>query len=121
MDDLIRARDAIDAELEVAHHFVENTEGQTEVYLKRMLLKPGQVIGKHVHSTPHVSILARGKVSVQVDLDEPQIFEAPAHLLIAAHRMHTILALTGSVWYCTWGIGPDMTVETIDHHLINER
>lgn len=68
-------------------------------YAKRVTLKPGQWIGKHVHNYTHLSILAAGHVLVDAG-GEITEYTAPAHVVIKAHVPHTVFAPDGAVWYC---------------------
>ena len=103
--------------LGIEHHFIDH-EGETEVYLKRMEMPAGMTIGKHVHSFDHSSLLAKGRVSLIVDLEYPRIVEAPATILIAAGRAHAVLALEDSVWYCVHPTN-ESDPDKIDHVLVN--
>lgn len=80
--------------MSIAHHFADG------VYAKEMTLLKDNVIGKHVHTYDHLSVLACGQVLVYVDDEDPIFFEAPACVIILAGKTHAIRALTDATWFC---------------------
>lgn len=76
------------------HHFSDG------LYAKEIHLKEGELIIQHKHTYSHLSVLAKGKVVVQVGEEEPKVFTAPVCLDIKADTHHGIKALTDSVWFC---------------------
>jgi len=80
--------------MSIVHHF------SSGVYAKQMNLPKDSVIGKHVHTYDHLSILSSGQVLVYVDDLEPMFYEAPIAITILANKSHAVRALTDSVWFC---------------------
>ncbi len=77
----------------VVHHFAAG------VYAKQMTLPANHYAVKHVHSYDHMSILAQGRVTVDVD-GVVQEYAAPACICIKAGQKHRIVAVEDSVWFC---------------------
>lgn len=64
--------------------------------------KAGETSVGHKHKYDHVSILASGHVSVNVD-GKIKEFKAPTFIIIRADKEHKITALTEDVlWYCVF-------------------
>lgn len=81
----------------VKHHF------SSGVYAKETRLPAGLTIISHRHKYDHLSILASGRV--RVDVEGPAYsmkseFAAPACIQIPAGHHHMIAALEDSTWYC---------------------
>jgi quercetin dioxygenase-like cupin family protein len=83
----------IEIDLGVVHHFSDG------VYAKQMTLPANHYAVKHSHSYDHLSILAQGLVSVNVD-GEVTEYRAPACISIKAGTKHMIVAHEDSVWFC---------------------
>lgn len=67
--------------------------------------KAGDVVGGHLHYHDHVSLLAKGKVAVQVDDGEPKEFVAPTFIVVRKEHKHKITALEdNTVWYCVFAM-----------------
>jgi hypothetical protein len=67
--------------------------------------KAGDAVGGHIHYHDHVSLLAKGKVSVQIDDGEPKEFVAPTFIVVRKEHKHRITALEdGTVWYCVFAM-----------------
>lgn len=77
----------------IAHHFGGG------VYAKETIVPAGHVLVQHMHEQAHLSVLARGRVLLEVDGQRREI-DAPACLTIEAGKHHGIKALTDVVWYC---------------------
>lgn len=92
--------------VEVSHHFGGGA------YAKETVIPPGIVLHKHVHPHEHLSILAVGRVEVDIG-GEKQVIEAPACLTIAGGVHHSVTALLPSVWYCIHAT-TDTNPETVD-------
>lgn len=75
------------------HHFAAG------VYAKQMTLPANHFAVKHTHSYDHLSILASGKVSVDVD-GVVTVYTAPACITIKAGQKHRIVAHEDSTWFC---------------------
>lgn len=67
------------------------------------LEKAGDEVGGHVHYFDHVSLLAKGSVSVSIDGEEPHAFHAPTFIVIRKQHRHKITALEDDTsWYCVF-------------------
>lgn len=65
--------------------------------------KAGDKVGGHIHLFDHVSLLAKGSVSVKIDNKEPVVFKAPTFIVIRKDRRHEITALEDDTsWYCVF-------------------
>lgn len=82
-----------DVDVTVNHYFGGG------VYSKEMLIPAGTLLGQHVHTYDHLSILASGQAIVIVD-NVPTAYTGPACLVIQANKQHMVHALTDTVWYC---------------------
>lgn len=100
----------IDELLHVEHFFCDG------LYAKRMSIKAGYTVGKHVHDFTHMSALKSGRVIVTVD-GVPSLHVAPAWVEIEAGRTHTIEAVEDSVWFCTH-LTDETDASKIDEELI---
>lgn len=98
----------------VKHHFLGDL-----VYAKQISLKKGEVWGTHAHPTDHMSILAKGRVSLLVG-DATTEYGAPAYILIAKGKRHGIAAMEDSEWFCTWAT-EETDSEKIDASILGER
>jgi hypothetical protein len=67
--------------------------------------KAGDSVGGHLHYFDHVSLLAKGSVSVSIDGQEPHTFHAPTFIVIRKQHRHTITALEDDTsWYCVFAV-----------------
>lgn len=80
----------------LVHHFCST------VYAKETRIPAGLQLEQHAHTYDHLSILAKGWVNVVVD-GETKEYRAPACIKIAAHKRHSVVALTEAVWFCIHG------------------
>lgn len=78
----------------ILHHFSAGG-----VYVREQKLLAGQSANKHVHDYDHLSYLAHGDASIEID-GELSILRAPAMLEVKAGKAHRIQALTDVVWLC---------------------
>lgn len=83
----------IDIDLGVVHHF------SAGLYAKQMLLPAKHYAVSHAHAYDHLSILAKGDVTVEVEGVRTE-YKAPACINILAGFHHTITAHEDSVWFC---------------------
>lgn len=61
--------------------------------------------GGHKHNFDHVTLLAVGSVLVEVEGQEPKVFEAPTFIVIDKDHKHKFTALTdGVVYYCVFAL-----------------
>ena len=90
-----RMRDmgAIDIDLKIQHHFSDG------VYARQMVLPAGHFAVTHAHQYDHLSILASGAVTVEVD-GVVCSYRAPAVITILAGQHHRIEAQEDAVWFC---------------------
>jgi quercetin dioxygenase-like cupin family protein len=84
---------SIDIDLGVVHHF------SAGVYAKQMKLPAKHFAISHAHEYDHMSILASGEATVEVD-GVIDLYKAPACINIAAGKHHEIVAITDVVWFC---------------------
>jgi quercetin dioxygenase-like cupin family protein len=83
----------IEVDLGVVHHF------SAGLYAKQMLLPAKHFAVSHAHAYDHLSILAKGDVTVEVEGVRTE-YKAPACINILAGQHHTITAHEDSVWFC---------------------
>jgi quercetin dioxygenase-like cupin family protein len=83
----------VEIDLGVIHHF------SAGVYAKQMLLPAKHFAVSHAHIHDHLSILATGSVTVEVQGVRKE-YTAPACITILAGEHHTITAHEDSVWFC---------------------
>lgn len=101
---------------DVKHHF------SSGVYAKEMRLPAGGVIVSHKHKHDHLSILASGRVLVEVNgptLEMMSEFTAPVCIEILAGHHHKITAIEESAWFCIHATAIT-DAEQIDEALIDE-
>ncbi len=84
---------AIDIDLQIQHHFSDG------VYARQMKLPAGHFAVTHAHTYDHLSILASGEVTVEID-NVKVIYKAPAVITILAGCNHRIEARQDAVWFC---------------------
>lgn len=84
---------SIDIDLGVVHHFSDG------LYAKQMVIPAGHFAVTHAHAYDHLSILASGQATVEVD-GVVTMHTAPACINIAAGKHHEVIALTDIVWFC---------------------
>lgn len=83
----------IEIDLKIQHHF------SGREYAKQMHLPAGYYAQTHSHEYDHLSILASGTVSVELD-GEVKDYTGPDCIVIRAGQQHKITAHTDSVWFC---------------------
>jgi hypothetical protein len=65
----------------------------------------GDAYQSHVHKFDHVTLLATGKVSVEVEGHQPKEFTAPTFIVIRKEHKHKITALTDdTIYYCVFAL-----------------
>lgn len=97
-------------DLHIKHHF------STGVYAKQMRLPAAHYAETHEHHYDHMSILAAGHVTVEIDGATTE-YNAPAVVHIAAGKKHRIEAVTDSVWFCVHATD-EIDPEKVDRVLI---
>jgi quercetin dioxygenase-like cupin family protein len=83
------------AELDIRHHMAGG------VYAKETRLEAGMRLAQHRHKFDHLGILASGVVVLEVD-GAQQVLQAPACVVIGAHKHHLVRAVSDATWYCVW-------------------
>ena len=78
---------------QIKHYFSDG------LYAKRIVIPKGYEVGQHAHKYSHLSILAKGHVSVRTNNSQKE-YIAPACIDIEANVFHAIAALENSEWYC---------------------
>lgn len=69
------------------------------------LRQAGDRMGGHTHKFDHVSLLARGKVRVEIKGYPPREFSAPTFIVIKKEHEHDFVALEdNSLWYCVFAV-----------------
>jgi hypothetical protein len=67
--------------------------------------KEGQSHPGHKHYFDHVTLLAKGKVKVEVEGYDAKEFEAPTFIVIKKEHEHKITALTDdALYYCVFAL-----------------
>lgn len=82
--------------------------------------KAGDVEIGHTHQFDHLTLLAKGRLKVEVDGKE-SIFTAPHMIYIKADKVHELTALTDeTVAYCIHALRDKETNDIIDPSMIPE-
>lgn len=92
-------------------HFFSGRE-----YAKQMTLPAGHYAETHAHTYDHLSILASGVVTVELD-GVNETFTGPTCIVIRAGQKHRITAHSDSVWFCVHATD-ETDPETVDSILI---
>lgn len=72
---------------------------------QNLLLKAGESTQGHHHKFDHVSLLASGKVRVEIEGYEPTEFTAPTFIVIKKEYSHKFTALEdNTLWYCVFAL-----------------
>jgi quercetin dioxygenase-like cupin family protein len=83
----------IEIDLHIKHHFFP------DLYAKEMHLLAGQFGISHRHEFDHISMLATGRASVEVDGVTTE-YTAPAFIMVRAGKEHRFVALEDITWFC---------------------
>ena len=102
----------IEIDLEISHFF------SGREYAKQMTLPAGHYAETHSHNFDHLSILASGTVTVELD-GINETFTGPTCIVIRAGQQHKITAHTDSVWFCVHATD-ETDPEKVDSVLIKE-
>jgi quercetin dioxygenase-like cupin family protein len=94
------------------HHFSDG------LYAKQVKIPANHVVGQHAHKYSHLSVLAQGKVLVEVDGQQFE-YTAPACIEIKANKIHRVFAYTDAVWFCIHATS-ETDVDAIDQVLVSE-
>lgn len=72
---------------------------------QNVLANLGDSYDSHVHKFDHVTLLAKGKVCVQIQGCEPKEFVAPTFIVIRKEHKHQITALENdTIYYCVFAL-----------------
>lgn len=72
---------------------------------QNILKKVGHCFNGHKHHFDHVSLLATGKVLVEVEGFDPSEFTAPTFIIIKKEHIHKFTALEdNTLWYCVFAL-----------------
>ena len=76
------------------------------IWVRQNVLKyAGESNNGHKHHFDHVSLLAAGKVSVEVEGYAPKEFTAPTFIVIKKEHAHKFTALEDNcLWYCVFAL-----------------
>lgn len=99
-------------DLRIEHYF------SGREYAKKMELPAGHYAETHEHLYDHISILAAGEVTVQID-GESIRYVGPTAMVIPANKKHRIDAITDSIWFCVHATD-EIDPEKVDQVLIKE-
>jgi quercetin dioxygenase-like cupin family protein len=101
---------SIEIDFGIVHHFSDG------IYARQMSLQKNLFAVTHAHEYDHLSILASGRVIVEIDGNSEE-FAAPACINISAGKHHRIVALEDSVWFCVHATD-ETDVDKLDEVLI---
>ena len=72
---------------------------------QNFIARAGDASDGHAHNFDHVSLLATGRVLVEVDGFEPKEFTAPTFIMVKKEYMHKFTALEdNTLWYCVFAL-----------------
>lgn len=100
----------IEIDLGVVHHFSDG------LYARQMMLPAGHYAVTHAHEYDHLSILATGRVLLEVDGVITDL-TAPACVTVAAGKHHRITAMEDATWFCIHATD-ETDVDKLDEVLI---
>lgn len=78
-----------------------------DVFMVETQAPAGYTLSQHAHEKAHLSYLATGMARVDVD-GESMVYKGPCVLTIAAHKVHSVTAITAITWLCLWATDDDM-------------
>lgn len=82
------------------------------------LPKIGAVLDQHAHIKDHLSILASGSVSVQINDEDPVVYQAPHIIYVPKFVEHKIVSLSeNTTWYCIFS---SENLDEEEKEMINE-
>lgn len=88
-------------------HFHGGDAESGDVFMVETHAPAGHKLTQHAHEKPHLSYLAQGTARVDVD-GITSVYVGPAVLTIAAHKVHSVYAVTDITWLCLWATDEDM-------------
>lgn len=75
------------------------------VFLKEFTLRQNQFTEGHTHLYDHVTLVAQGKILVEIEGHEPKEFTAPTYVVIDKNLRHKITSLAErTVYYCIFAL-----------------
>ncbi len=79
------------------------------IWVRKMFYeKAATVYEGHKHNHDHLSLLANGRVIIEVEGYEPKEFIAPTFVIIRKNKEHKITAMEdGTTWFCLFNHDPD--------------
>lgn len=90
----------------------------SNIFIKMMLFRKGEVEQGHEHAYDHLSLLARGAVIVEVD-GKLTTFTAPHIIYMSKNHKHQITALEdNTTWYCIHALRNADSTDIIDSDMI---
>ncbi|RKE36637.1 hypothetical protein B0G76_2839 [Paraburkholderia sp. BL23I1N1] len=101
-----------EVDLHIKHYF------SGREYAKQMTLEAGNYAETHEHLYDHISILAQGIVTVEID-GAVSYHIGPTAIVIPANKKHRIDAITDSVWFCVHATD-ETDPDKVDRVLVKE-
>lgn len=95
----------------VSHHFGGGA------YAKEVVIPKGTWLQQHSHPYDHLSILAKGSVTVEAG-GVKSWHTGPECMVIKAGIKHSVTALTDAVWFCVHAT-EDTNPETVDGTILH--
>lgn len=84
------------------------------IWVRQRTLQQGESHEGHKHHFDHVTLLARGRVQIEVE-GRSKEFTAPTFVVIRREHQHRVTALTDDViYYCVFALR-DMDGEIMNH------
>ena len=72
---------------------------------QNFIARAGDASEGHAHHFDHVSLLATGRVRVEVDGYDPKEFTAPTFIMVKKEYIHKFTALEdNTLWYCVFAL-----------------
>lgn len=89
-----------------SHRQIDEMGCYGNVWVRKLTFPTKDVVHEgHEHEHPHVSLLASGAVTVEVEGEPTTQFTAPTFITIAANKEHKITALEdNTVWFCVFAV-----------------
>jgi quercetin dioxygenase-like cupin family protein len=89
------------------------------VYVKQLIMPiAGDYVISHKHNFDHLSLLASGRVKVEMD-GVTTVYTGPTAVLVKADIEHKITALSRDVlWYCVHSVPEDLRSEDLIEEIL---
>ena len=101
---------SIENDLGIVHYFSDG------LYARQITLPKDHFAVTHAHEYDHFTILASGRVTVEIDGNFEE-FAAPACINISAGNHHRFVAIEDAVWFCVHATD-ETDVDKLDEVLI---